>query len=232
MATVPALLADGRSSPRDVHCLRVLVIDPEDIVVWGFKSLLFEEPWVDEVIGAGDTTEAFRLLADFDPHLLIIDIDLAGELSSRFGELVRAQSPSTRILLTSSSGALTSYAKAIGADGVIPKSWRAEAIAAALRTVGLGMSVFEIDSDGVSMLTERETSVLILIAGGATNREVAAHLHLSSNTIKDHVRSLYRKLGARNRAEAVTRATQLGLLGSEPRGERARLSDPQPSRTT
>ncbi|MDQ3934875.1 MAG: response regulator transcription factor [Actinomycetota bacterium] len=212
-----SLFADGPSSSCDQDCLRVLVVDPEDIVVWGFKSLLFEEPWVDEVVGARDTTEALRLLTDFDPHLLIIDLELAGDHSSRFGERVRAQSPSTRILVTSSTGTLTPYAKAIGADGVIPKTWRAEAIAAALRTVGLGMSVFEIDSDGVNMLTERETSVLILIAGGATNKEVAAHLHLSSNTIKDHVRSLYRKLGARNRAEAVVRASALGLLGRERR---------------
>ena len=50
------------------------------------------------------------------------------------------------------------------------------------------------------------------LASGATNREIAAHMHLSPHTVKEHVSSLYRKLGARNRAGAVQRAQRLGLL--------------------
>jgi two-component system response regulator DesR len=54
--------------------------------------------------------------------------------------------------------------------------------------------------------------VLAEMAVGATNREIAAHLYMSPNTVKDHTRALYRKLGARNRTEAVQRAQRLGLL--------------------
>ena len=60
-------------------------------------------------------------------------------------------------------------------------------------------------------LSQREREVLDLIAGGSTNREIAAALHLSPHTIKEHTSALYRKLGARNRAEAVQRAQRLGL---------------------
>jgi len=63
----------------------------------------------------------------------------------------------------------------------------------------------------VPTLTERESEILALIAGGATNREIAATLFLSPHTVKEHTSTLYRKLGARNRADAVQRAQRLGL---------------------
>ena len=103
-------------------------------------------------------------------------------------------------------------AKAAGASGFIPKDWGAADIARAVRMVGLGMTVFQpqVDVDAIP-LSSREREVLDLIAGGSTNREIAAALHLSPHTIKEHTSSLYRKLGARNRAEAVQRAQRLGL---------------------
>ena len=79
--------------------------------------------------------------------------------------------------------------------------------------VGVGMSVFQPQSDGeAALLTPREREVLDLIAAGSTNREIAAALHLSPHTIHEHTSSLYRKLGARNRAEAVQRAHRAGLI--------------------
>ena len=63
-----------------------------------------------------------------------------------------------------------------------------------------------------AMLTSREREVLALIADGATNREIAGVLFLSPHTVKEHTSSLYRKLGARNRAEAVQKAQRIGLI--------------------
>ena len=68
------------------------------------------------------------------------------------------------------------------------------------------------DGDGEPALTQRERDVLAGIATGATNREIAAQLHLSPHTVKEHTSAVYRKLGVRNRAEAVQRAQRLGLL--------------------
>jgi len=81
-----------------------------------------------------------------------------------------------------------------------------------VRMVGDGMEVFrDTGKRGVPTLTERESEILALIAGGATNREIAATLFLSPHTVKEHTSTLYRKLGARNRADAVQRAQRLGL---------------------
>jgi two-component system response regulator DesR len=80
--------------------------------------------------------------------------------------------------------------------------------------VGLGMTMFAPKSDQPEpMLSAREREVLALIAAGSTNREIAEQLFLSPHTVKEHTSALYRKLRARNRAEAVQRAQRIGLLG-------------------
>ena len=80
--------------------------------------------------------------------------------------------------------------------------------------VARGMTVFEPSSEPADMgLSTREREVLELIADGATNREIADALFLSPHTVKEYTSSLYRKLNVRNRAEAASRAEQLGLGG-------------------
>jgi two-component system response regulator DesR len=75
------------------------------------------------------------------------------------------------------------------------------------------MTVFEPQREATpSLLSEREREVLELIAGGATNPEIAKQLFLSPHTVKEHTSTLYRKLKVRNRAEAVQRAQRLGLI--------------------
>jgi len=79
--------------------------------------------------------------------------------------------------------------------------------------VSEGLTVFPPAADGsASPLSSREQEVLDLVAGGATNREIAAALHLSPHTVKEYTSALYRKLDVRNRAEAVQRAQRMGLL--------------------
>jgi two-component system response regulator DesR len=95
----------------------------------------------------------------------------------------------------------------------VPKEWPAREIAEAVRMVGRGMSVFrEMDEPPANRLSERESEVLHLVASGATNREIAEALHISPWTVKEYTGGVYRKLGVRNRAEAVQRAQRLGLL--------------------
>jgi two-component system response regulator DesR len=105
-------------------------------------------------------------------------------------------------------------ARAAGASGFISKESDAREIVAAVRAVGQGMTVFAPKTEQPEpLLTEREREVLQLLAGGSTNREIAEQLYLSPYTVKEHTSALYRKLGARNRAEAVLRAERIGLLG-------------------
>jgi DNA-binding NarL/FixJ family response regulator len=109
-------------------------------------------------------------------------------------------------------------ARSAGASGFISKDWGARDVVRAVRMVALGMEVFDGPSDGeasdpaAARLSPREREVMVLIAAGSTNREIAERLYLSPHTIKEHTSSIYRKLEVRNRAEAVRRAQRLGLI--------------------
>jgi DNA-binding NarL/FixJ family response regulator len=94
----------------------------------------------------------------------------------------------------------------------VSKDWPAHDVAMAVRMVGKGMTVFSPRAEQPSQpLSDREREVLTHMASGATNKEIAERLFLSPHTVKEHTSALYRKLGVRNRAEAVQRAERLGL---------------------
>ncbi|HEY2637124.1 MAG TPA: response regulator transcription factor, partial [Solirubrobacteraceae bacterium] len=117
-------------------------------------------------------------------------------------------------LFISGAGRLSpAAARAAGAAGFIPKDRGARELAAAIHAVGSGATVFTpSDEQPVALLSDREHEVLEGLAGGSTNREIADSLFLSPHTVKEHTSTLYRKLGARNRTDAVQRAQRLGLI--------------------
>ncbi len=194
--------------------LRVLVVDDHDVVHWGFRVLLGEQPWVERCLAARTGDEALRLLTTLRPDVALVDLFLAGESGADVCDSIRKASPSTRVLLISGAGRMSpAAARAAGASGFVSKDWEAREVARAVRMVGLGMTVFEPTAEQPApMLSEREREVLDLIAAGSTNREIAEHLFLSPHTVKEHTSAVYRKLQARNRAEAVQRAQRIGLL--------------------
>jgi DNA-binding NarL/FixJ family response regulator len=194
--------------------LRVLVVDDHDVVHWGFRVLLGEQPWVQRCMSARSGEEALALLPTLRPHVALVDLFLAGESGADVCASIRRVSPDTRVLLISGSGRMSPpAARAAGASGFVSKDWEAKEVARAVHMVGLGQTLFAPTSQlPAPLLSEREREVLDLIAAGSTNREIASTLYLSPHTVKEHTSALYRKLGARNRAEAVQRAQRIGLL--------------------
>jgi two-component system response regulator DesR len=195
--------------------LRVLVVDDHDVVHWGFRVMLGEQPWVQRCLAARSGAEALDVLGRFPADVALVDLFLAGESGADVCDSIRRASPKTRVLLISGAGRMSpAAARAAGASGFISKDWEARDVARAVRAVGLGMTMFSPTSEQPApLLSEREHEVLDLIAGGSTNREIADRLFLSPHTVKEHTSALYRKLQARNRAEAVQRAQRIGLLG-------------------
>jgi DNA-binding NarL/FixJ family response regulator len=202
-------------APTGGRRLRVLVVDDHDVVHWGFRVLLGQQDWVERCLAARTGAEALEHVRTFAPDVALVDLFLAGESGADLCASIRKASPSTRVLLISGSGRMSAAAaRAAGASGFVSKDWDAGDVAAAVRMVGLGMTMFSPKSDQPEpLLTGREREVLDLIAEGSTNREIADRLFLSPHTVKEHTSALYRKLGARNRAEAVQRAQRVGLLG-------------------
>ncbi len=205
----------GQVAAESSEGVRVLVVDDHDVVHWGFRVLLDRQPWVERCDAVSDAPSALEAVRKMRPDVALIDLFLGTSSGAELCGEIKQISPSTDVLLISGAGSISSVvAKAAGASGFVSKDLSAKDVINAVRMVSLGVEVFGSESHLERIgLSPREEEVLALIADGSTNGEIAATLFLSPHTIKDHTSSIYRKLGARNRAEAVKRAQRLGMLG-------------------
>jgi DNA-binding NarL/FixJ family response regulator len=207
--------ANGKAARDPGKRLRVLGVDRHEVVHWGFRTLLTAADWVERYLAASSASEAIELARRYEPHVALVDVSLGAESGAELCGRLQSESPITRVLLlvSGSRGMSVHAARDVGAQGIVPKDWSIHDIASAARMVGLGMTTFApVARTHTQRLSERELQVLDLIAAGGTNKEIADSLYLSPHTVKDHTSALYRKIGARNRAEAILRAQRLGLL--------------------
>ena len=197
------------------HRVRVLVVDDEELVHWGFRLLLANQPWAQRCLPATDVESAIDLARRYEPHVALIDVGVAGLLPGEFCRRLREASPATRVMLLTTADAVpASTVRAAGAAGFVSRSWCARDLLRAIRMVSLGRSAAAHRPPARSALSARQEEILQLIASGETNGEIATRLYLSRHTVKQHTSALYRKLGVRNRTHAVQTARQMGLIGA------------------
>jgi DNA-binding NarL/FixJ family response regulator len=204
------------SQPLRAGHLRLLVVDDHELILWGARVLLCRLPWVGRCLQAADGTKALELARRYDPHVAIVDLMIGQESGFSVCAKLRRESPRTKMLLTSGVGDVSRpRALAAGAVGYVPKEAGSEELVRAIRAVHAGLSWFprcEATPKLPRELSVREREVLRLMASGSTNREIAGCMHLSPDTVKQHTSSVYRKLEVCNRAAAVHRAQQMGLV--------------------
>ena len=211
--------------------VRIAVVDDHALFRAGLISLVNEMPEFQVVGDAGDGHGALDLVRRIKPDVLLLDVNMPTMGGVEAVRSIRSLPPSDqcRILMLTISkndedllGAITA-----GADGYLLKDAQPEELQKAIRLVSQGMSVLSpqvtrqvmraasVGEQGRdSGLSSREMDVLICLAQGKTTLQMATELYISENTVKTHVRHILEKLEASNRAEAVSKATQLGLLGN------------------
>lgn len=205
--------------------VRVLIAEDHTLVAQGLQVMLSmtdELDLVGVVSTADDAVE--RVLAE-SIDVVLMDVQL-GEATDGIAATRRIKelAPDTKVLILTmftDPGTVTEAVKA-GADGYLSKSASRDAVLQAIHDVAAGQSVLDpIVTQGVfgtlsgrdrRLLSERELSVLQELTQGKSTREVADVLHLSEETVRTHLKRIFKKLGVRDRAEAVAEAFRRGLV--------------------
>jgi DNA-binding NarL/FixJ family response regulator len=208
-------------------------VDDHALFRAGLISLLGEMPEFQVIGEAGDGREALEIVRKNIPDVLLLDVNMPGmdgvEVVRHLRDLPKHQQPRILMLTISKSEEDLLGAISAGADGYLLKNAEPDELRKAILLVHQGMSVLSpqvtrqvlraatAGDQGratESGLSVREMEVLECLAQGKTTSQIAAELYVSENTIKTHVRHILEKLGASNRAEAVSKANQMGLIGS------------------
>ena len=212
--------------------IRVCIVEDQTIVRQGLRSVLQLVPDIEVVAEAADGEEAVETIERVDPDVVLLDLrmpklDGVGVLR-RLRE--RGKLPRALVLTTFDDDALLFDAVRAGARGYLLKDVTLERLADSIRKVAAGETTIEPvvterifrslerrrpafeSSDLPEPLTERETNIVKLLAGGYSNREIADLLNLTEGTVKNHISNLLSKLGVRDRTRAVLKAIDLGLI--------------------
>jgi DNA-binding NarL/FixJ family response regulator len=201
--------------------IRILLVDDHFVVRSGLVASLGLEDDMQVVAEAEDADGAVAQFAEHGPQVVIMDLQLGGSSGLEATARLCKAHPTARVLMFSSFARDEDVYRAIraGALGYLPKSAPREDLLLALRTVAQGKRFLPPDIAqrlaerlGKAEPSTRELEVLALIAKGRSNKEIAAALGVSDETVKTHVSNVMQKLNAQDRAHAVTEAIRLGWM--------------------
>lgn len=202
--------------------LRLLIVDDHAVVREGLEALLHMALAPVEIATASTGHGALQICPAFQPHMILLDVRMPGGDGFELLELLQRDRPGIRVLLLSASAthAEVNLARRKGAVGYLSKSAEGADIVTAIRTILNGGTSFAagepgMDSGSPTTLSARELDVLRHLGRGLSNQELGRVLGISETTVKAHLRAVFVKLEAADRAEAVSRAYQLGLLSVE-----------------
>jgi two-component system response regulator DevR len=202
--------------------LRLLVVDDHEVVRQGLVSLLDRRAEFDVVAQAGSVAESIAQAALHEPDLVIMDVRLPDGSGIEACREIRAARPQTRVIMLTSYPDEEAVLSAIiaGASGYLLKQIRGRDLVGALEAVGRGESLLDPAvtekvlervrslvrggaADDLAELTAQERKILLLVAEGKTNKEIAADVFLSDKTVKNYVSSILSKLNLQRRAQAA-----------------------------
>jgi DNA-binding NarL/FixJ family response regulator len=226
--------------------IRVLVVDDQGVIRMGLAMILDHEPDLTTVAQAGDGEEALRLIEQYDPDVVLMDIRMpvmdglvATERITQANRESGRSRPAVLVLTTFDDEAYVLSAVRAGASGFLLKDTDPDLLVSAVRAVHRGDSLVDPASTRVLLercvelerqvgsgaanpdnrwagllahLSEREREILVWMARGLSNRDLAAKLFVSETTVKTHVSSVLSKLGLSSRVQAVVVAYEAGVV--------------------
>ncbi|OGO35542.1 MAG: hypothetical protein A2W35_21530 [Chloroflexi bacterium RBG_16_57_11] len=214
--------------------IRVLIFDHQALVRDGMRMILNESGNIQVIGEAGESEQALALAKDNEVDIILIELNLDGELNTEIiSELVKANRQARIILLTNiEESPILHLAVQMGAMGVVSKTGNRQTLYKAIEKVNAGevwidramiadvltqISRSRLDDQGnpeiarMASLSDREREVILLIGKGLKNKEIAVLLSISEITVRHHLSSIYNKLNVANRLELTIYAYRNGL---------------------
>jgi DNA-binding NarL/FixJ family response regulator len=212
--------------------IKVMLVDDQNLVRKGVRSLLELSEDIRVIAEASDGQEAIRMMPEVNPDVVLLDMRMPGLSGVDVLRRLNADDalPPTIILTTFDDDELVLAGIRNGARGYLLKDVSLEELVNAVKTVAEGGSMVKpavterllkglqkMETDFSSLdrpdpLTERETEILRLMAGGYSNKEIANSLGVAEGTVKNHVSNILSKMGVRDRTRAVLKAFELGFI--------------------
>lgn len=201
--------------------IKVAIVDDHSVVRIGIKYVLKTEPRLSFVGEASTGEEALPLVERVKPDILLLDVRMPGMDGLAVLKEVLARYPEQKIVMLTTSLAEEDVYQSLklGAKGYVVKDNAPAKIVEAILTVAEGgryieevaQTAYEVRS-GERGLSPRELDVLKFVSKGCANTEIAELLGVSHNTVKNHLKAIFEKMGAADRAEAVALALRRGVI--------------------
>ena len=219
------------NTPEDAtdvsRSIRVMVVDDHAVVRAGLEQLLASFPDVEVVGSAGGGAEAVELSAEHEPDVVLMDLSMPEVDGIEATRRIAEPTPATRVVIFTSFSERDRILSAIdaGAIGYLLKDAEPEEIHRGLQAAARGESPLaakaaqavvaaRIESRPVRELTDREREVLVLVATGLANKQIARRLGITEKTVKAHLTRLFQRLGVTDRTQAALWAERHGLLAA------------------
>ncbi len=217
-------------TPTPERPMRLIVVDDHEVVRQGLVALLERRKEFSVVAEAGTVAESLAAARRHRPDLVVMDVRLPDGSGIEACREIRSEMPETRVVMLTSYPDEEAVLSAIiaGASGYLLKQIRGRDLVAALEAIGRGESLLDPavtervldrvrraatggENDELADLTSQERKILLLVAEGKTNKEIAAEVFLSDKTVKNYVSSILSKLNLQRRAQAAAFVAKHGL---------------------
>lgn len=215
--------------------IRVLLVDDQALIRAGFAMILEVEEHIEVVGEAADGAAAVRAVAEVVPDVVLMDVQMPGTDGISATEQIVRDHPGVRVLIltTFDDDAYLFASLEAGASGFLLKNCPPDDLVSAIEQAAEGHALLapEVTRRVIARssrpgargsrrrlaeLTERERGVLVALARGLSNAEIAQEMYVSAATVKSHVSRILTKLGARDRVQAVIAAYESGLMDDPP----------------
>lgn len=213
----------------DMEKIRVMITDDHSLIREGLKQLLEFDGSIEVVGEASNGVECLKKLSECNPEVLLLDINMPEKNGIEVLKQMKADDSKIKVLILTVHNEMDYLMKAvdIGVDGYILKDSESAELKKAIRAVKNGENYIQpslipalnsqllsrdTDKDKISSLTNRELEVLVQVANGMFNKEIATNLNISERTVKNHISNIFKKIDVSDRTQAAVFAIKNNII--------------------